>query len=285
MKKKVNPLTLIIVLMCLMIAGVLWAYNEYFYPSQVIYSTYGQVNYSYNADEVNTINVSCINHNIVIKKSSDENIKISYYQKVDNSNKYREPFDRKLIELQIAESVEKIDNFVFKSENKISTITIYIPEGKTITFKGEAVYGTISVENCQFNSLSFETINGSIDIKDSIINNLTLNCNDGTIAIDGSEFKNVDIDNVSGNVTMNLINSFNDYESDILSRYGSLSINNISPVEIDEETQQEKVVSYLVNKPEGAKNKIKIVSTRSKILINSVEPPVEEENNSQENVE
>ena len=264
----------LILLLTIAIIGIWVAYGVYYVPSARISATYMEVYQEVDPAETRVINISNINHKLIIKRSEGEKVRINYFQKVDNINTYN--VNDGTVTLKMAERVENLENLFFQSNRKIDTITISVPEGCAITITNDTVSGTVTAEDLSFTSLSATTLMGTIDIKNSTINNLTINTNEGNVNVTGVVFDKLHAISVSGTVSVDITDSLmNDYVSNMSSTYGILKING----ERVHDTVDEKdtVVNYFVNQPEGLTREITISGARSTLNINSVEPAVEPE--------
>ena len=91
MNKKTIGLVALVVLLIAGIIGFWWVYNTYYLPGKRIENTYIEVYQDVDATEINTIWIDTIDHKVVIKPTDDEKVKISYFQKIDNSNSFTIP--------------------------------------------------------------------------------------------------------------------------------------------------------------------------------------------------
>lgn len=263
----------LIVLLTVAIVGIWVAYGVFYIPSARISATYMEVYQEVDPAETRVINISNINHKLIIKRSEGEKVRINYFQKVDNINTYNASDGT--VTLKMAERVENLDNLFFQSNRKIDTITISVPEGCDIAISNDTVSGTVSVDDLSFDSLSLSTLMGTIDISNSSIRSLAVNTNEGNVNITDVVFDRLHAISVSGTVNLNILDSLNDYVSNLTSTYGILNINGERVHEKVEE--KDTIVNHYENTPEGAEREITISGARSTLNISTVEPVIEPE--------
>ena len=159
-----------------------------------------QKTYEINGNEVTSINVKEVSQDIIVKKSTDNTIRITYYE-------------RKNVKLQI----DKINNQLklSRNNNKIFNLNIFgvtlnkeatvieLPEN--IIYK-ISIYGTssdIKISNLNFKEIKLNTVSGDINMNNINATNLTINTTSGDINNNKIITKNLNINTISGNVVMN----------------------------------------------------------------------------------
>ena len=275
---KRSILTLVLVLVLGVAVVGIWAVRSIFYaPSEAINATYMEVHQEINASEVKTIQIKSVNHHLVFQTSESDNIKITYFQKIDNSNIYSQ--DNGTIYLEMIEQVEDLNNIFYQPTRKIDTIVISIPVESSLRIINENYTGNFEIKDAVVRSIKNATINGSIDINNVTCTNLELSSNSGAITLNGVGFTKADIAGVRGNIIINLKDSLNLYNLNVATSFGTLKINDERVKEIYEEDGQQKemFVNTIIKESDEAVSSLAISAVRNTISITSVEPePVEE---------
>ena len=269
MKSGNKKTVLLVVLIILLTAGTVvfwWLYNTYYLPSKRINNTYIEVYQDVDATDINTISINTIDHKVVIKPTDDEKVKISYFQKVDNSNSFT--INNHVVSLRMIEKAENLDNIFYQNTRLIDTITIYIPTDRLLELQNTTIGGSLTVNGVQLNVLTATSLSGNIEISDSKINRLNLETNYGDIVLNNNEFTDLDVNSVDGVTKLSLIDSLSLYNVDIKSNYGTLLVNN--------ERVKETIdgVETIVNRlawDAASEKSINISAVRTNITITSVE--------------
>ena len=269
MKSGNKKTVLLVVLIILLTAGTVvfwWLYNTYYLPSKRINNTYIEVYQDVDATDINTISINTIDHKVVIKPTDDEKVKISYFQKVDNSNSFT--INNHVVSLRMIEKAENLDNIFYQNTRLIDTITIYIPTDRLLELQNTTIGGSLTVSGVQLNVLTATSLSGNIEISDSKINRLNLETNYGDIVLNNNEFTDLDVNSVDGVTKLSLIDSLSLYNVDIKSNYGTLLVNN--------ERVKETIdgVETIVNRlawDAASEKSINISAVRTNITITSVE--------------
>ena len=269
MKSGNKKTVLLVVLIILLTAGTVvfwWLYNTYYLPSKRINNTYIEVYQDVDATDINTISINTIDHKVVIKPTDDEKVKISYFQKVDNSNSFT--INNHVVSLRMIEKAENLDNIFYQNTRLIDTITIYIPTDRLLELQNTTIGGSLTVNGVQLNVLTATSLSGNIEISDSKINRLNLETNYGDIVLNNNEFTDLAVNSVDGVTKLSLIDSLSLYNVDIKSNYGTLLVNN--------ERVKETIdgVETIVNRlawDAASEKSINISAVRTNITITSVE--------------
>jgi hypothetical protein len=254
----------------LLILGISYVYGKYYFPSAKSYSAYLEIFQEYESDEIISISIDSINHSVVIKPSNNEKIKVSYYQKVDNSNVFK--LDQKVLTMEFIERVENFDSLIFQPERNVGVITIYLPQDSTIDINVKTIIGSFSINDVTARNINFNNITGDFVMKNVSCNSIVLSCNTGNIKVEGAVFNRFNGSVVAGEFNIHLIDSVDEYKFEVTTTYGQLKLNNgyiyVTNV-VNEIETVEKSNSLFSDNKEG---KTFIFNTlRGNISINSVE--------------
>ncbi len=270
------PLVLI-VLLSLTIVGVWAIYNVYYLPNAKLYSTYTQVYHEIDIEEISTLEIDTVNHNVEIIESSDNSIRITYYQKADNSNTFQQEGGKVI--LQMIEKAEDLDNLFYQSNKEIDKITIYLPSETNLRITFETDDGNLTINGTSFSTLTYTSTNGGVTISDSSISRMELTSKYGDISINNTSFVYVKVYEVAGDIDLSIDRPLSETSITAASTYGSLTING-EQRSIDEENYQVSENSVSVTNSESTMT-ISIEGTRSTISITcpeeEIEEPIEEE--------
>lgn len=145
---------------------------------------------------ITEIQIEDKNTPVVLRKSSDDKVHITYYE--NDKTKYNISENGVLI-------IKKIDNYqwydyIFKISFQINTLIVEVPE----SFKGDITANTsnskINVENLEVNNLTAITSNGSIELSSLKVNeNVEAHTSNGAIDIQKTT--------AAGNLNLNTSNS------------------------------------------------------------------------------
>ena len=281
MNRKTIGLVSLIVLLIAGIIGFLWFYNSYYLPGKRIENTYIEVYQDVDPSDIGTIWIDTIDHKVVIKPSDDEKVKISYFQKIDNSNSFT--ISNHTVRLWMIEKAEDLENIFYQNSRPIDTITIYIPQGSYLSFKNDTVGGSLTVRDVRLKDLQAGSVGGPVVLENAEINHIKLDINYGGITVTNCQFQMMDINAVTGECRVSLPDSLSLYNLNLHTSYGTLSVNNERVHEIINETD---VIVNRLERNVGAEKNIIISSVRSIINVTTVEvyeePPVD---NPEENPE
>ncbi|MGI6608591.1 MAG: DUF4097 family beta strand repeat-containing protein [Erysipelotrichaceae bacterium] len=222
--KKENGLFIIIVILLFLILGMSYVYGKYYFPSAKSYSSYLEIFQEFESSEINTISIDSINHNVVIKPSNNEKIKVSYYQKVDNSNVFK--LEQKCLNMVFIERVENFDSLIFQPERNVGVITVYLPQDITIDIVVKTVIGSFSMSDVTARNISFNNITGDFVMNNVNCNRISLTCNTGNVNFKDVVFNNFNGSVVSGIFEFALVDSADLYKFNVSTTYGQLKLNN-----------------------------------------------------------
>ena len=156
MFRKNNFLLILIVLLAAGIFGTLWFYNTYIVPNSQMSSTYMEVFQDLDANEIKNISIDTINNKVNVVATTDQKIKISYFQKTDSANSF--VVNKRDVALRIIERTETPSNNFISSTRRIDTITIYLPAGSDISLTNKTYEGRLSVDGVSLNSITANSI-------------------------------------------------------------------------------------------------------------------------------
>lgn len=222
--KKENRLFAAIVILLVLILGISYAYGKYYFPSAKSYSAYLEIFQEFESNEIISISIDSINHSVEIKPSNNEKIKVSYYQKVDNSNIFK--LDQKVLTMEFIEKVENFDPLLFKPDKNINVITIYLPQDITIDINVKTIIGSFTINDVSARNINFNNITGDFMMNNVGCNSIVLSCNTGDVKIMSTAFNRFNGSIVSGNFDFALVDSFDNYKFEVSTTYGQLKLNN-----------------------------------------------------------
>jgi len=279
MKRNENWLSALIILLAIVLIALYTGYSHYYLPRAKAYSTYLEIYQEYGEDEIKSISITSINHQVVVKKSNTDKIKIDYYQKAENSNNYS--VNNGILTLDIIERGEEVDNLLFSSEKKINIITIYIPENKQLSFTYDSVQGTTSIGDVVVGKISVTNVTGNITIAGVESNTISVSTNGGDVLIDNSLANIVQVSNVSGGTKIKINDYLNEFNCDLKTNYGTITLNGVYPTIVDEEGNE--IITKVYKTEAGTNKKLTISTIRSSIIIDTLiaeeqQPESEEQN-------
>ena len=269
--KRSNLLIYIIFSMAVLIVAVWLSYFVFYKPSASQAASYIEVFQEVEHNSISTLNVECVDHKVVIRPSSDDKIRIRYYQKQDNSITYTANASSVL--LKMVERSEDLDNLFYQSKRKIDTITIYVPVSMDLTIRVNSVDGSLDASDIEIRSLSFTSVNGPCLVSYVKANKLGIVSNYGDINVSSCDAEDINISQVTGKTAVKLDGAINDYGIDAASNYGTLLVNGQKLYQNPDDTSI--VVNYLRNDGPSSR-KVTISGIRNSIEISSVEEPVAE---------
>lgn len=273
MKKKRIPLSVIILLLSVLIIGIFYAYNKYYFPNAKAYAKYIETYQEYDSNEISEINIDSINHKVIIKSSEDDKVKITYFQKNDNMNTYT--MENGKIRMDLIEKVEDLDTLLFRTEKKIDTVTIYLPFENSIKVNVTASYGNLEIYDISLNSLSFKNTIGNIKLKNTACTAITVDLNTGNADMENVKFDKLSAEIVSGNINVQSEEMLEQYNLSVKAIYGTLQFND---KQLFSEEQPENVINEVEQFKSDTDKKIAIEILRGNIKLNFKENISNEEN-------
>jgi phage tail tube protein FII len=279
--RKQNGLFLIIVLLLVLILGTSYAYGKYYFPSAKSYSAYLEIFQEYENEEINSIYIDSINHSVVIKPSNNEKIKVSYYQKVDNSNTFK--LEQKVLNMEFIEKVENFDSLLFQPDRNVAVVTIYLPQDCIIDVNVKTIIGSFSISDVDARNINFNNITGDFIMSNVNCNSIIVSCNTGDIKMSGTTFNRFNGSVVSGDFEFLLMESVETFKFEVATTYGQLKLNNgyIYETNLVNEIETVEKSNSLIS-DSSKEGKVFIFNTlRGNILINTIE----EKENTEESTE
>ncbi len=165
-------------------------------------------------NEIKNLIISVVDEDIIIKKSTDNNIRIKYYENKKRKYNIVNESNSLTFERKNTNSIFNIELIPYLNDDsitvelptiefekyKIKTISgdIEIYSFKTDSAEITSTSGEISINNIDSNSLNISTTSGDMDLGQVITNNFNLKTTSGDIDIINLESENVDINTVSG---------------------------------------------------------------------------------------
>lgn len=220
--RKQNGLFLIIVLLLVLILGTSYAYGKYYFPSAKSYSAYLEIFQEYENEEINSIYIDSINHSVVIKPSNNEKIKVSYYQKVDNSNTFK--LEQKVLNMEFIEKVENFDSLLFQPDRNVAVVTIYLPQDCIIDINVKTIIGSFSISDVDARNINFNNITGDFIMSNVNCNSIIVSCNTGDIKMSSTTFNRFNGSVVSGDFEFLLMESVETFKFEVATTYGQLKL-------------------------------------------------------------
>ena len=279
--RKQNGLFLIIVLLLVLILGTSYAYGKYYFPSAKSYSAYLEIFQEYENEEINSIYIDSINHSVVIKPSNNEKIKVSYYQKVDNSNTFK--LEQKVLNMEFIEKVENFDSLLFQPDRNVAVVTIYLPQDCIIDVNVKTIIGSFSISDVDARNINFNNITGDFIMSNVNCNSIIVSCNTGDIKMSSTTFNRFNGSVVSGDFEFLLMESVEAFKFEVATTYGQLKLNNgyIYETNLVNEIETVEKSNSLIS-DSSKEGKVFIFNTlRGNILINTIE----EKENTEESTE
>ena len=289
------PILLIILLsLAIVIAWIF--YGAFYARNEEISQTYTEVYQELEGSEVKTISIDTITHNVEIRPSQEDKIRISYYQKVESSNQYS--FENGKVSLKMLEKGDELENLFYRSKRKLNTIVIYLPEESSVSITNHNVDGDLSVEGITLKSLVMNSSNGSITVSsvncdeikfitvfgESRVNgvmchNISLTSNSGRAEVRDTVFSSLNISEVTGDIDVRLQDSITTYNLNLSTSYGTLKVNNRDVVEVNPETGDERIVSSMKQNLPDSSKVIVLTGIRNQISLTgdeTVQPETEQ---------
>ncbi len=208
--KNTSILVYIIIVLALLIVGVWMSYFVFYRPSANISASYLEVFQEVEKENVSNLVIDCVDHKVIILPSSDDKIKITYFQKQDNSITYTASGNT--VSLKMVERSEDLDNLFYQSKRKLDTITIYVPECPGLSIRVNSVDGSLKADDIKVRSLSFTSVNGACSVSYLTAGKLSLVSNYGNITLANSHVDDISLSQVTGTTEVSLLDSVNDYK-------------------------------------------------------------------------
>lgn len=204
---------------------------------------------TFEVNEVHSFDVKTVNQDIIIQKSKDNNIHITYSEnknkkyKIEqsNGNLSIHSYDTRNLAKQIIDSLHY--HFYFK-EDKIKVI-IELPEYEYQMIKLKTTNGNIEIKDIRSKQIKLDNINGSTKIKQIQATDLTSHSTNGNITLTSTIAPNINLKNVNGsikgeeltvetatvkstngNIRLEIIGDEDDYKRDIQTINGTSNITN-----------------------------------------------------------
>lgn len=209
--KKLFIISGILCLFGLMIMGVTY------YTTDVKYENNNKnefKEYIVENNEIKNLIISVVDEDIIIKKSTDNNIRIKYYENKKRKYNIVNESNSLIFERKNTNSIFNIELIPYPNDDsitvelptiefekyKIKTISgdIEIDSFKTDSSEITSTSGDISINSIDSNSLNISTTSGDMDLGQVITNDFNLKTTSGDIDIINLESENVDINTVSG---------------------------------------------------------------------------------------
>ena len=279
--RKQNGLFAIIVILLVLILGISYVYGKYYFPSAKSYSAYLEIFQEYESDEINSIYIDSINHSVVIKPSNNEKIKVSYCQKVDNSNTFK--LEQKVLNMEFIEKVENFDSLIFQPERNVAVVTIYLPQDCIIDINVKTIIGSFSISDVNTRNINFNNITGDYLMNNVNCNSIIVSCNTGDIKMSKVMFNRFNGSVVSGDFEFSLMENVDAFRFEVTTTYGQLKLNNgyVYETNLVNEIETVEKSNSLISSS-SKEGKVFIFNTlRGNISINTME----EKENTEENIE
>ena len=261
MKKK-SPVLPVIIFLVLAIIGSILFYTFYYLPNARMSSQYVEFYQEYIADQYASISIDAINHDVIIKASEDDLIHISFFQPIDNSNLCQD--DGRNITINIIEEAPSAEGLFPGSYARYRTISIYLPTSIYYSFSNKTVSGNLSIEGVNIRKLEAESVSGAIEIASSRMENTSVVTNSGLVSCSGCNYDVISIESVTGDITLQAALSKENYNLDLISRYGALMINS---QRVMAQSGEDSIVINSYSQQIDSSMKIKLSSLRGQIAL------------------
>ena len=231
-----------IIILTAMIIGIWTLYNAYYMPDESTTSSYMEVYQEIESAEANNLIISSINHDLVIRPSEDDKIKITYFQKLQNNNEYN--VTNKTITLRMTSRVES--NAV-ASKKAIQTITVFLPADIINRLSFNSVDGNLELANVRIRDLIFNAVNGEAALKTSSFWSMNVTSNYGDLLLEDCSFDRLYIRSQTSAISLQMLEDLAHYTCNLSTRIGTLELNGDRVheiVEIEGETRDEIVNVY-----------------------------------------
>ena len=189
--------------------------------------------------ELKNINLSFINSRIIITKSPDKKVHVSYETRKNYIYEENKSNDQLLIN-------EKANWSFFNFDFGTTEVTVSIPEDSNVSdISLNVVNGSLTVKNIntaqlllngtntsstvtgvKMTTLRFGTVNGNLDMLDSSTKSLTFNNTNGSATLSNTSFTDAVMTTVNGSATLALIGKKDDYKVTFGVINGQLEVNN-----------------------------------------------------------
>ncbi|MBQ4252761.1 MAG: DUF4097 family beta strand repeat protein [Erysipelotrichaceae bacterium] len=231
-----------IIILTAMIIGIWTLYNAYYMPDESTTSSYMEVYQEIESAEANNLIISSINHDLVIRPSEDDKIKITYFQKLQNNNEYN--VANKTITLRMTSRVE---SNAIASKKAIQTITVFLPADIINRLSFNSVDGNLDLANVRIRDLIFNAVNGEAALNTSSFWSMNVTSNYGDLLLEDCSFDRLYIRSQTSAISLKMLEDLAHYTCNLSTRIGTLQLNGERVHEIIEtegETRDEIVNVY-----------------------------------------
>lgn len=214
-------------------------------------------------ENLNKIVIKTNNDNIIIKPTSGEQVKITYYESDDDYYNY-DIIDG-VLTLKNKEKIKFFDinfNLYYKNE-----IIIEVPIEMLLNYDIKTSNGKLKTNNIVANNLNFKTSNGKIEINNTTINgSLSIKTSNGRINLDKVSAKKINGSSSNGgikliNVTTNRL--------ELSTSNGRIEFENLDSPYIQLKTSNGKILGSVEGKATEYKRYMK--TSDSKIIVDGTE--------------
>ncbi len=197
----------------------------------------------YNEDIKNII-IDVDNSKVIIRESENYKISIQYYETKDQKYEIKEYDDT----ISFKENNEfKLFNFDFGFIFEAKQVIVYVPNGvmsqiKIRTSNGKIIFdnettlkannidlktdnGSVEISYLVTNSLAIKTSNGKINLNNISAERVDADTSNGSINIENLTSEDIRLDTSNGKISLNLFGNKNEYNYNLKTSNGSVSIN------------------------------------------------------------
>ena len=184
-------------------------------------------------ENVNNLNVSIASDNLILKKSEDDTVRISYYQ----SNIYDYKISLENGTLTIS---QKKPWYIMFSFTKAKDIEITLPES-LISARLKLASGTIDITSgINIEELSVQASSGEIILKDLTAETAEIKVSSCSVNITNMETENLKISASSGNINLKKVDA---EEADLSLSSGNVNLDDSSLINLDIDASSGKITS------------------------------------------
>lgn len=212
--------------------------------------------------DINYIKVKTSNDKINITTSSNEKIKVRYYE--SDNRKYTIEQDNGLT-INLKEKITLFNmNFDFGNYN---IITIEVPEDIILEYDVETSNGTINIENLLVNNSNFKTSNGSIEARNiSSDKRVEIKTSNGKIRLNYLQINDIEVKTSNGKLELtNLVASKLVAETN----NGKIELERLESPYIEIKTSNGSIKGTIIGSEDEYHKDLK--TSNGKIIINEVE--------------
>lgn len=183
-------------------------------------SKYSIGNFSYNAENVDKIEINWIFGDITLVESDSAQLNVTEDEdSMNEKEKLRYFLDGRTLKIQFWKS-----NYIGNIKSLKKDVTIEVP--RNIKIQIDQVSGNIEGENLDLRSLDLDVVSGRVHIQTLKTYDLNVDSVSGFVKIGSLNAKDVSIDSVSGNVDIGL-NSGNEVEIETVSGSVDIKLNGL----------------------------------------------------------